>query len=194
MTLLDKVTDLILAGLYDHPAKPASDSTKATAALVAEDILRLIAGEPDDVPADAKACGDRMLATVEALEPWLKHYPPSTRRMKLVEAANAANAAACGPLLDEILGLKAVLAFVKADRDQVWQVRLDEQAQALRWGSDLGRATRQLSAIAREATTVMCYLEEHGASIVPHLMDTDDNPGERLRRELDAFAFDRKDG
>ncbi|UTC28083.1 hypothetical protein GURKE_00510 [Brevundimonas phage vB_BpoS-Gurke] len=192
MTLHAKITDLILSGMYDHPHKTAPEGAQATAALLAEDILRLIADEPDTTPDTAKACGDRLTATAEALEPWMKHYPPSTRRTKLVEAANAANEASCGPLLDEILGLKAVLAFVKQDRDQAWRVRLEEQAQALRWGESFGQASRQLTRIAREAMTVMSYLEKHGPSIVPHLMDSDDNPGQRLRDALDDFATDKK--
>lgn len=44
-----------------------------------------------------------------------------------------------------------------------------------------------LRAVAREAVVVMQYLEESGASVVPHLMDTDDNPGERLRGALRAW-------
>ncbi len=32
-----------------------------------------------------------------------------------------------------------------------------------------------------EAKKVMELLEEHGPSIVPHLLDTDENPGQRLR-------------
>lgn len=35
------------------------------------------------------------------------------------------------------------------------------------------------------AKEVMECLEKHGASIVPHLLDSDDNPGQRLR---DAIA------
>jgi hypothetical protein len=35
-----------------------------------------------------------------------------------------------------------------------------------------------------QARQVMKYLEEHGPAIVPHLLDTDDNPGQRLRELL----------
>jgi pantothenate kinase len=34
------------------------------------------------------------------------------------------------------------------------------------------------------AKEVMDLLSKHGASIVPHLLDTDENPGERLRALL----------
>ena len=42
----------------------------------------------------AKACGDRMVRVADALMPWLKNYPPSTRRERAIEAANAAISAA----------------------------------------------------------------------------------------------------
>jgi len=35
---------------------------------------------------------------------------------------------------------------------------------------------------------VMEALEEHGPSIVPHLIDTDDNAGQRFRNSLDRLA------
>ena len=35
------------------------------------------------------------------------------------------------------------------------------------------------------AEKVMNKLEEHGASIVPHLLDTDDNDGQRLREAIE---------
>ncbi len=41
-----------------------------------------------------------------------------------------------------------------------------------------------LEEIAINANEVMECLEEYGASIVPHLMDTDENSGERLRQLL----------
>lgn len=34
------------------------------------------------------------------------------------------------------------------------------------------------------AKVVMDYLGEHGPKVVPHLMDTDDNPGQRLREAI----------
>ncbi|WP_276200607.1 hypothetical protein [Chelatococcus sp. XZ-Ab1] len=34
---------------------------------------------------------------------------------------------------------------------------------------------------AKAAKEVMTLLDEHGASIVPHLLDSDENPGQRLR-------------
>ena len=61
------------------------------------DHAELLAGE---------ACGDRMLAVADALMPWLKNYPPSTRRERAIEAANAAIAASCAPLLSEIAALR----------------------------------------------------------------------------------------
>jgi hypothetical protein len=43
---------------------------------------------------------------------------------------------------------------------------------------------RRLRAVEREARSVMDALAEYGPSIVPHLMDTDENAGERLRAAL----------
>jgi hypothetical protein len=39
----------------------------------------------------------------------------------------------------------------------------------------------QLEQLATAAKRVMDLLEQHGPSIVPHLMDDDDNAGQRLR-------------
>ncbi len=38
--------------------------------------------------------------------------------------------------------------------------------------------------IAIQATRVMNALEEYGAGIVPHLMDTDENCGQKLREAI----------
>ena len=46
---------------------------------------------------------------------------------------------------------------------------------------------RDCVALVRQARQVMQYLEEHGTSIVPHLLDTDENPGQRLRDLLDQW-------
>lgn len=37
---------------------------------------------------------------------------------------------------------------------------------------------------ARHAALLLAYLTTFGASILPHVMDDDDNPGEYLRRDL----------
>lgn len=55
---------------------------------------------------------------------------------------------------------------------------------------DKGREETLLE-VAEYAREVMSYLEKYGSSIVPHLLDTDENPGERLRdalRKLDNLA------
>jgi hypothetical protein len=44
-----------------------------------------------------------------------------------------------------------------------------------------------LREVARQARFVMAALEDHGASIVPHLLDTDDNAGQYLRDALEAL-------
>lgn len=41
----------------------------------------------------------------------------------------------------------------------------------------------------REAALVMGYLEAFGSSCVPHLMDDDENPGERLRDALRTLGI-----
>ena len=40
--------------------------------------------------------------------------------------------------------------------------------------------------LALKAKVVMEMLEEHGPKVVPHLIDTDDNPGQYLRNAIDA--------
>lgn len=40
--------------------------------------------------------------------------------------------------------------------------------------------------VAEAAKIVMDLLEEHGPSIVPHLLDTDENAGQRLRTALEG--------
>ena len=47
--------------------------------------------------------------------------------------------------------------------------------------------------LARAAMQVMTMLEDDGPSVVPHLVDTDDNPGQWLRMLCeDALAFEPK--
>lgn len=41
-------------------------------------------------------------------------------------------------------------------------------------------------AVVEDAGKIMALLSKYGKDIVPHLMDTDDNPGERIRRALAA--------
>ncbi|WP_447910537.1 hypothetical protein [Brevundimonas bullata] len=65
----------------------------------------------------AKACGDRMLAVADALMPWLKNYPPSTRRERAIEAANAAIAASSAPLLSEIAALRGERTFLMEQKE-----------------------------------------------------------------------------
>lgn len=78
--------------------------------------------------ARGKACGDRMIATADALMPWLKNYPPSTRRERAIEAANAAIAASCGPLLAEIAALGSKLDDVSEQCGR-WIAAHDEQSE-----------------------------------------------------------------
>ena len=77
--------------------RETADPTSLHKVQTSPDHAKLLAG---------KACGDRMLAVADALMPWLKNYPPSTRRERAIEAANAAIAASCAPLLSEIAALR----------------------------------------------------------------------------------------
>jgi hypothetical protein len=45
-------------------------------------------------------------------------------------------------------------------------------------------AAKLIEQLVREGSAVMRLLEEHGPSIVPHLLDTDDNAGQRFRDAL----------
>lgn len=48
----------------------------------------------------------------------------------------------------------------------------------------------QLRRLALLAKTVMDDLEKHGPRIVPHLIDTDDNAGERLRKVIKQVLWE----
>ena len=50
--------------------------------------------------------------------------------------------------------------------------------------SELDPHREALEDVLKHAKTVMRYLEESGPSVVPHLIDTDDNPGEFLRQAI----------
>lgn len=54
----------------------------------------------------------------------------------------------------------------------------------------LQESEARCEAIRKEAATVMEYLARDGASVVPHLMDDDENPGQRLREALALPAPD----
>lgn len=43
---------------------------------------------------------------------------------------------------------------------------------------------KRVEPVLIHATRVMALLKEHGPSIVPHLLDSDDNEGEYLRQAL----------
>lgn len=47
--------------------------------------------------------------------------------------------------------------------------------------------TEAADALAEAVEKVWADLEQHGPSIVPHLMDTDENDGERCRRALAEY-------
>lgn len=98
-----------------------------------------------------KACGDRMLAVAEALMPWLKNYPPSTRRERAIEAANAAIAASCSPLLSEIAALRGEAERVEADRIRTVDHRMTLTRRALeaeRQRDELRKAVRRAMTFA----------------------------------------------
>lgn len=45
----------------------------------------------------------------------------------------------------------------------------------------------EVLAVVENAQTVMDALEDHASDAVPHLLDTDDNAGQRLREALASF-------
>lgn len=54
----------------------------------------------------------------------------------------------------------------------------------------LRNSASRIAAVVEEARQVMSLLAAHGSAIVPHLLDTDDNAGERLRSALTALDAD----
>ena len=87
--------------------------------------------------------------------------------------------------LDLVEGLRAELAEVRAELDLAY-------AEGANIGAEIGaHAARE---VARNAQTVMELLDQHGAGIVGHLLDTDDNAGQRLRSALARLAALRAAG
>ena len=64
---------------------------------------------------------------------------------------------------------------------QAENVELREALEQIAESDALKKDNAELRKAAKE---VMDSLAEHGPSIVPHLMDTDDNAGERLRQAI----------
>ena len=56
------------------------------------------------------------------------------------------------------------------------------------WYRNLVTIEIDMPALARLSASVMKILENHGPGIVPHLMDTDENDGERLRNVLKTLG------
>lgn len=52
---------------------------------------------------------------------------------------------------------------------------------------------KRLRTVEREAFKVMVMLRTHGESIVPHIMDTDDNAGQRLREAFGTVTTNGAD-
>lgn len=67
----------------------------------------------------------------------------------------------------------------------------ESERRTLRGATESGRTHGPCAgcadAVVDAAREVMAALEEHGGSIVPHLMDTDDNAGQRLRDALGRY-------
>lgn len=53
--------------------------------------------------------------------------------------------------------------------------------------ADLANRLNGIDALLAAAKEVIAALEEHGGSIVPHLLDTDMNAGQRLRDAIAGF-------
>ena len=69
---------------------------------------------------------------------------------------------------------------IAADRiEQLTATLADRDATIERMRADYLR-------LALKTKVVMEMLEEHGPKVVPHLIDTDDNPGQYLRNAIDA--------
>lgn len=66
-------------------------------------------------------------------------------------------------------------------------VPFHSQAEVDLW-CEAQRSLPALLRVAEAAKDVMFILKAHGPSVVPHLLDTDDNAGERLRQALSELA------
>lgn len=82
-------------------------------------------------------------------------------------------------------GLRAELVEIRAELDLAY-------VEGANIGAEIGaHAARE---VARNAQTVMDLLDQHGAGIVGHLLDTDNNAGQRLRSALARLAALRAAG
>ncbi len=74
--------------------------------------------------------------------------------------------------------------------ESLWKENAELKSDVKAGAHMLAKATdriNDLEAVAKAAEEVMKLLSENGASIVPHIIDTDDNPGQRLRNALAAL-------
>jgi len=99
------------------------------------------------------------------------------------KAAGDVVVSAQGPLRpdDPAITLKALMVFRASET-----IALAEFVSPLErdYLVALRNAAPALLAIAEAARDVERLLNEHGAAIVPHLLDTDENAGQRLRAAL----------
>lgn len=68
-----------------------------------------------------------------------------------------------------------------------WPPRVEENREEEGWAYVHREKHEVLCMIAERAQELMGYLEKHGPNVVPHLMDTGDNSGQRLRTALCAL-------
>lgn len=129
---------------------------------------------------DAEASNARLLVRVETAEAALAAERSDvaelmSSKVDLIIRAETAEAALAAAKLSEANAHNALTGLALT---HMKVVRECDEARA------------QLTAIRAQAATVMRLLDEHGAGIVPHLIDSDDNAGQRLRSLLGPAPYD----
>jgi hypothetical protein len=81
---------------------------------------------------------------------------------------------------------QAHIAVSTLDSERDMNAILTEENERLR--AELAEVREAAKCTEQCGRVVMEMLDEHGPSIVPHLIDTDDNVGQRLRNSLDRLA------
>jgi len=130
---------------------------------------------------DERDLADFALALLDRVDEWEKVFghidkDPDTAGNKIIEARR------------EIEAERDRLREENKSLREANEIDLGEKAPLIFENAELKARNEilreELREVLRDAGRVMGLLAEHGASILPHLMDDDENPGERLRQAV----------
>jgi hypothetical protein len=96
--------------------------------------------------------------------------------------------------------IEAIREWHKAEEDYyqqpgnpegTWKMAHADRGTLIRALDEAQAKVKRLEEALRLGKIVMDMLEEHGPSIVPHLLDTDENAGQRFRDALARAALEQ---